>query len=856
MRQIGKRLLSLTLAVLLLVALLPAQAIAAEPERAAGRNASGTFSDVPESAWFHDAVEYVYSHDLFQGTSAAEFSPYGTMTRAMMATVLGRLAQADPADYAGTSAFTDVTPGSWYAPYVAWAAAAGIADGVGQGRFAPDDPITRAQMATFLWRYFQHIGAHLPETVTDGLPGDYSAIPVYAREAAAALWRCGIFQGDGDNNFAPDRQLTRAEAAMLCMRVDTHLTSTGAKEETGKTGNASSGGGGSSDPSDPGGSASGLYYTPDAAENQTTATAQDVGPGFSITVKSSDSSLTADLVADLVIATDLSAIGENGSALTGCIQVSGSGGTYIITGRHIDYTSFDATGTPQWTGEFAPGHTYKIVLNDDRLTFDGHPASVREYDFTVVRQEELNLKLADGIVFIPAGEISNIIVNGEQVDSLDLALVAVGENGMQQNAGKDTSGSFAYSGQTIPAGSIVAVYEGKHPDARDTNDDPENTGIISYVKILSSEGSTYTFEGAEMEEVVATPDMFPLPSSYLDTARDHTITVPVSAFVFSGDFYTDMGLDSSAAVDTGDYIAFYSGYLDPASDQGGNFSAEAMQQYVQITDVISNGGTYTITYEEVALPEILDSMNTYVESDVDVGAMMTEQDISDLEDSLEAEAEESGFARAAAEEIARLALQTSSLEQVRDPLGLSSLTGNAVGSGSIAAGSAGLPAASGGTGGNRVRIELGIPRASVSTTLEHFSGMDGLRVALNIPFTLVITQSGGWDLRLEFDPTFVQELRIGVSTSVDVIWDNWSYIIWWIDEFEVTANVDVYTFTDIDIDVDVISDDGQADTPEQIEELTNFADEIKSLLEGDGGDADTAAWRNGTRKCFRTTVSG
>ena len=103
-----------------------------------------------------------------------------------------------------------------------------------------------------------------------------------------------------------------------------------------------------------------------------------------------------------------------------------------------------------------------------------------------------------------------------------------------------------------------------------------------------------------------------------------------------------MGLDSSAAVDTGDYIAFYSGYLDPASDQGGNFSAEAMQQYVQITDVISNGGTYTITYEEVALPEILDSMNTYVESDVDVGAMMTEQDISDLEDSLEAEGARSG----------------------------------------------------------------------------------------------------------------------------------------------------------------------------------------------------------------------
>ena len=106
MERIGKRLLSLTLAVLLLVTLLPAQAIAAELESLAeNRNASGTFVDVPEGAWFYDAVEYVSGHDIFRGTSDTEFSPYGTMTRAMMVTVLGRLAQVDPADYTGARAF-------------------------------------------------------------------------------------------------------------------------------------------------------------------------------------------------------------------------------------------------------------------------------------------------------------------------------------------------------------------------------------------------------------------------------------------------------------------------------------------------------------------------------------------------------------------------------------------------------------------------------------------------------------------------------------------------------------------------------------------------------------------------------
>ena len=858
MERIGKRLLSLTLAVLLLVTLLPAQAIAAELESLTeNRNASGTFVDVPEGAWFYDAVEYVSGHDIFRGTSDTEFSPYGTMTRAMMVTVLGRLAQVDPADYTGAPAFTDVKSGSWYAPYVAWAVAAGITDGVGQGRFAPDEPVTRAQMAAFLWRYFQHIGARLPETVTDSLPGDYSAIPAYAREAAADLWRCGIFQGDGDNSFAPDRQLTRAEAAELLMRIDTHLVDIGEKEYPGETGDASAGESGQSgntgssgsrpggsgdpdDPDDPGASTEDLLYEPASSENQTTATQQDVDPSFSIEVKSSDSSLTADEVADRIIATDLSVVDENGDAVTGCVRVSGSGGTYTITGVH---SAYDEQGMPMEGAGFAPGHTYKIVLDDDRLTFAGQAESVREYDFTVIRQEDMNLELADGMVYIPAGEIDDIVVNGQHVDELDVALVSVGEDGIVQDASEDTEGQFTYTGdQELNVGDMVAVYEGTHPNERGTEDSAADNGVISYVKITSvdTNTNTYYFEGAEMEEVVDTPDMFPLPDTYLEQAVDNTIQVPASAFVFSGDLYTEMGLDSSATVDVGDYIAFYSGYLDPSADENEDFSAEPTQRYAQITGVTQseNGGTYTITYEEVELQEILESMNAYVENDVDVGAMMTEEEISDLEDSLEAEAEESGFARAAAEEIARLALQTNSLEQVRDELGLSSLTVNGLGSGAIVTNNASLLAAPG--SGSQISIELGIPRASVNTTLEHFSGMDGLRVELNIPFTLVIQQSGGWELRLEFDPTFVQELRIGVSASVDVIWDNWWYIVWWIDEFEVTANVDVYTFTDIDIDVDVITDDGQADTPEQIEDLTNFVDEIKSLLDGGGADPETA----------------
>ena len=223
--------------------------------------------------------------------------------------------------------------------------------------------------------------------------------------------------------------------------------------------------------------------SPQSSENQTTATQQDVDPSFSIEVKSSDSSLTADEVADRIIATDLSAVDENGDAVTGCIRVSGSGGTYTITGVH---SAYDEQGMPMEGAGFAPGHTYKIVLDDDRLTFAGQAESVREYDFTVIRQEDMNLELADGMVYIPAGDIDHIYVNEQLVEELDVALVSVGEDGIVQDASEDTEGQFTYTGdQELHEGDMVAVYEGTHPNERGTEDSAADNGVISYVKITS-----------------------------------------------------------------------------------------------------------------------------------------------------------------------------------------------------------------------------------------------------------------------------------------------------------------------------------------------------------------------------------
>ena len=109
------------------------------------------FTDVSRSDWYYQFVDYVTSKGYFNGVADKTFAPADNMTRAMFVTVLFRFhgAKGDRSQ----SAFTDVAPGEWYTDAINWAAANRIVDGVGNGKFAPNDPITRAQMCTMIERY-------------------------------------------------------------------------------------------------------------------------------------------------------------------------------------------------------------------------------------------------------------------------------------------------------------------------------------------------------------------------------------------------------------------------------------------------------------------------------------------------------------------------------------------------------------------------------------------------------------------------------------------------------------------------------------------------------------------------------
>ena len=154
--------------------------------------------------------------EIFRGVSAARFDPDGKMTRAMFVTVLYRLAGSPAVE--GTSGFADVAADAWYADAVTFAKQNGLVAGVSATKFAPDDNITREQMATLLHRFLTYAGYTLPEiepkTFTDA-----DRISAWAEDGVAYGQLHGLLSGRPDGSFAPLDLATRAECSTLFARM-------------------------------------------------------------------------------------------------------------------------------------------------------------------------------------------------------------------------------------------------------------------------------------------------------------------------------------------------------------------------------------------------------------------------------------------------------------------------------------------------------------------------------------------------------------------------------------------------------------------------------------------------------------
>ena len=175
-----------------------------------------TFTDVKTSDWFYSSVAYVCANGIMNGVSDTKFEPNGTLTRAMVVTMLYRLA-GEPNSY-DKGTFSDVPGGQWYTDAVEWAAHNEIVQGIGGGRFAPNTAITREQLATILYRYaeYDRMDTDFGNTELDDFRDD-NKVSAWAEDAMRWAVHNGIMEGS-NSYLSPGNTATRAQAAAMFQR--------------------------------------------------------------------------------------------------------------------------------------------------------------------------------------------------------------------------------------------------------------------------------------------------------------------------------------------------------------------------------------------------------------------------------------------------------------------------------------------------------------------------------------------------------------------------------------------------------------------------------------------------------------
>lgn len=199
------RILSLLLCLSLLAGLLAVPAAA-----------TSSFSDVPGNEWYAPYVQYAYDNGLMNGVGGGRFDPQGSTTRAMVVTILYRISGSP-----STSAYSfgDVPQGQWYSDPISWAANHHVVNGIGGGNFSPNDPVTREQMVTMLYRYANYIGINTANwySIYDDFT-DASSVSSWALDACNWAVAEGIINGVTTTRLDPTSGATRAQIATIMQR--------------------------------------------------------------------------------------------------------------------------------------------------------------------------------------------------------------------------------------------------------------------------------------------------------------------------------------------------------------------------------------------------------------------------------------------------------------------------------------------------------------------------------------------------------------------------------------------------------------------------------------------------------------
>ena len=317
-------------------------------------------------------------------------------------------------------------------------------------------------------------------------------------------------------------------------------------------------------------------------------------------------------------------------------------GTYTLTpkdglvmGKTYQLRAMDREQLPE-NNNIADSYI-RFFHNGERQSMD-----VRYYNIFTVREEVDNMKLANGIIFLPIDQVQGLDMD----TASSLYTLQTEETGANRIDPNENEGTFTYTGsKMLTVGDIVAIYEGEPAVEEEyrTNKTVGSAKNTAFLKILAVDGDTYTYGSPDIFDTLYVPEVLPIPLA-ADTdgsADDNTITIADSHLDFRYFPVESCILDENTTADVGDFIAFYNGTVDNPSDIS----------YVKITSIQSQDGFTTIVFEPANLDDIQTDVDSFVHNEVPTG--LTEEEIIEMENQVIQQALDSGFA----EDAAALAIQ-------------------------------------------------------------------------------------------------------------------------------------------------------------------------------------------------------
>ncbi|MBS7239429.1 MAG: InlB B-repeat-containing protein, partial [Acetatifactor sp.] len=488
---------------------------------------------------------------------------------------------------------------------------------------------------------------------------------------------------------------------------------------------------------------------------------------------------------------------------------------------------------------YQEGATYELAIAGSAkvpgLVFEGQTTDVVYYNFTVKKEEVMNLSLDGDVIYLSVSELSK--EDAEKILAYSGLYQAVLDPETNETSYQPTNtfGTFTYSEREFVAGDIIAVYEGTRPDLRGL-DSSLNEGI-AYIEITKAEGSNYEYKSADSSDVLFTPDIIPIDIDESDgvtgwTEAGTSFTIVSSLLDFTTG-YEKVNLDFETVVEPGDFVAFYTG----------DFGAEnaAVKGYGKIISVTETGTFTEIHYSVATESEVLASMDIFNQSD------LSDEQHDSIDDqmlvaSITDQVLESGFAQEAGMYLASMAVET---DEVKELLGDTNLEFKDC----IITYSDGTPVptdemmlmANVLTGGGNGTPEISV---NISKGLSHFSSGKGFQVELALKYGFDLKKSGSNSkIHIEMTAIFQTEVMIKFSASGGAVWET-AWIFPYIADYEMSGNIDQGLYTNIAITATAQLEENEFEGPDQMlqpedttsgnsnaQQIIDLSESIRNMME-------------------------